>query len=38
VTLKDGEGTSLTTSRIAPTPPKRWGDAKIARAEKLVGY
>jgi hypothetical protein len=38
VTLKDGEGTSLTQSGIAPTPPKRWGDGKIARAEKLVGY
>ncbi|WP_459851905.1 FecR family protein [Dongia sp. agr-C8] len=38
VTLKKGEGTTLTQSRIAPTPPKTWGDAKIARAEKLVGY
>jgi len=38
VTLKDGEGTSLTDSRVSPTPPKRWGDGKIARAEKLVGY
>ena len=38
VSLKDGEGTSLTQSRIAPTPPKLWGPAKIARAEKLVGY
>jgi hypothetical protein len=38
VSLKDGEGTSLTQSRIAPTPPKTWGAAKIARAEKLVGY
>jgi hypothetical protein len=38
VTLKKGEGTTLTSSRVAPTPPKVWGDAKIARAEKLVGY
>jgi hypothetical protein len=38
VTLKKGEGTTLTESRIAPTPPKLWGGAKIARAEKLVGY
>jgi len=38
VTLKKGEGTSLTDSRIAPTPPKLWGGPKIARAEKLVGY
>jgi hypothetical protein len=38
VTLKDGEGTSLTASSVAPTPPKRWGDAKIARADKLVGH
>lgn len=38
VTLKKGEGTTLTQSRIAPTPPKLWGAAKIARAEKLVGY
>ena len=38
VTLKDGEGTTLTQSRVAPTPPKTWGEAKIARAEKLVGY
>jgi hypothetical protein len=38
VTLKKGEGTTLTRSGVAPTPPKTWGDAKIARAEKLVGY
>ncbi|MDQ7250846.1 FecR family protein [Dongia sedimenti] len=38
VMLKDGEGTSLTKSSIAPTPPKLWGAPKIARAEKLVGY
>lgn len=38
VTLKKGEGTTLTESRIAPTPPKLWGAPKIARAEKLVGY
>jgi hypothetical protein len=38
VTLKKGEGTTLTQSRVAPTPPKTWGAAKIARAEKIVGY
>jgi len=38
VALKKGEGTTLTQSHVAPTPPKAWGDAKIARAEKLVGY
>jgi hypothetical protein len=38
VTLKKGEGTTLTQSRVAPTPPKTWGAPKIARAEKLVGY
>jgi hypothetical protein len=38
VTLKKGEGTTLTQSRVAPTPPKTWGDAKIHRAEALVGY
>jgi hypothetical protein len=38
VTLKDGEGTTLTQSGVAPTPPKLWPAAKIARAEKLVGY
>jgi hypothetical protein len=38
VTLKDGEGTTLTQSRVAPTPPKLWPAAKIARAEKLVGF
>lgn len=38
VTLKDGEGTSLTRSSIAPTAPKLWGTAKIARAEKLIGF
>jgi len=38
VSLTDGEGTSLTQSSVAPTPPKLWGAGKIARAEKLVGY
>jgi hypothetical protein len=38
VTLKDGEGTTLTRSSVAPTPPKVWGAAKIARANALVGY
>jgi hypothetical protein len=36
--LKDGEGTSLTKGSVAPTAPKVWGAAKIARAEKLVGF
>jgi hypothetical protein len=38
VRLNKGEGTTLTQSRIAPTPPKLWGAPKIARAEKLVGF
>jgi len=38
VTLKDGEGTTLTRGSTAPTAPKVWGAAKIARAEKLVGF
>jgi len=38
VTLRKGEGTTLTSSSVAPTAPRLWGDAKIARAEKLVGY
>ena len=38
VTLKDGEGTTLTQSSIAPTAPKVWGAAKVARAEQMVGF
>jgi hypothetical protein len=38
VTLRAGEGTTLTRSSVAPTPPIVWGAAKIARAERLVGY
>jgi hypothetical protein len=38
VTLKDGEGTSMTTSSVAPAPVKRWPADKIARAAKLVGF
>jgi|UPI00048A0DA0 hypothetical protein len=38
VVLKNGEGTSLTKGSVAPTAPKVWGSAKIARAEKLVGF
>jgi hypothetical protein len=38
VTLTDGEGTTLTASSVAPTPPIVWGAAKIARANALVGY
>ena len=38
VTLKDGEGTTLTRNSVAPTPPKLWGAPKIARANALVGY
>jgi hypothetical protein len=38
VTLKEGEGTTLTRSSVAPTKPIRWRAAKIARANALVGY
>ncbi len=38
VTLKDGEGTTLTSSRVAPTAPIRWREPKIARANALIGY
>ena len=38
VRLRAGEGTTLTRSSVAPTPPVVWGAAKIARAERLVGY
>ena len=38
VSLTDGEGTSVVTSRAPPGEVKRWGAAKIARAEKLVGF
>jgi hypothetical protein len=38
VSLNDGEGTTMARSSDRPSPIKRWGDAKIARAEKLVGF
>jgi hypothetical protein len=38
VSLTDGEGTSITKSSAPPGEVKRWGAAKIARAEKLVGF
>jgi hypothetical protein len=38
VTLNRGEGTTVSRSTVAPTPPIAWGAAKIARAEALVGY
>lgn len=38
VSLTDGEGTSIARSNAAPGAVKRWGAAKIARAEKLVGF
>jgi len=38
VTLRDGEGTTLTRNSIVPTAPKLWGAPKIARANALVGY
>jgi hypothetical protein len=38
VSLTDGEGTSITQSSAAPGEVKRWGAAKIARAEQLVGF
>jgi hypothetical protein len=38
VSLNDGEGTSMSRSSDAPSPVKRWGAAKIKRAEALVGF
>jgi hypothetical protein len=38
VSLIDGEGTSITRSSAAPGEVKRWAAAKIARAERLVGF
>jgi ferric-dicitrate binding protein FerR (iron transport regulator) len=32
VSLTNGQGTNLTSRRIAPTPPKAWGDARISQA------
>lgn len=32
VTLTNGQGTDLTSRRVAPTPPKTWGDARVAKA------
>jgi ferric-dicitrate binding protein FerR (iron transport regulator) len=36
VTLTNGQGTNLTSRRVAPTPPKVWGDARIAKAMASV--
>jgi ferric-dicitrate binding protein FerR (iron transport regulator) len=36
VTLGPGEGTDLTAPDVAPTPPRRWGDARIAAALATV--
>jgi ferric-dicitrate binding protein FerR (iron transport regulator) len=36
VSLTPGEGTDLTTANAAPTPPKKWGAARIAAAMKSV--
>jgi hypothetical protein len=38
VTLRSGEGTTLRSGNIAPTPPVVWGAPKIARAEAMVGF
>lgn len=35
---KIGWGTSLTSDKIAPTPPKKWGDAKLKRASATVTW
>jgi ferric-dicitrate binding protein FerR (iron transport regulator) len=37
VTLTDGEGTNLTSRRAAPSPPRQWGPARVARALASVG-
>lgn len=36
VTLQPTEGTDLTTASAAPTPPKKWGAARVAAAMKSV--
>jgi ferric-dicitrate binding protein FerR (iron transport regulator) len=36
VTLGPGEGTDLTAPDVAPTPPRRWGEARIAAALATV--
>jgi ferric-dicitrate binding protein FerR (iron transport regulator) len=36
VALQPGEGTHLTSARAAPTPPKKWGAARVAAALKSV--
>jgi ferric-dicitrate binding protein FerR (iron transport regulator) len=36
VTLTAGEGTDLIAPDVAPTPPKRWGEARIAAALATV--
>jgi hypothetical protein len=38
VSLTDGEGTSVVKSSAPPGEVKRWGAAKVARAEKLIGF
>jgi len=38
VSLTDGQGTTMKRSSDKPSPIKRWGADKIARAEKLVGF
>jgi ferric-dicitrate binding protein FerR (iron transport regulator) len=36
VTLTAGEGTDLTSPDVAPTPPSRWGEPRIAAALATV--
>ena len=36
VSLTDGLGTNLRSMRVAPTPPKPWGLARIRAAEASV--
>jgi hypothetical protein len=36
VTLRAGQGTDLTAPDVAPTPPKAWGEARIAAAMASV--
>ncbi len=37
VSLKAGDGTTLTSRQTAPGPVKRWPEAKIKRAEAITG-